>query len=105
MHNLEPALASASFGLLFGFQLQPVLVFFEEGSEPIGCAEEAHPLLVIECDRKAAQAVDADAALLAHPEFQAAQLFPTSLLFNQKMSIFRACVLYHAPWKLADHAA
>src|ERR1039458_10067259 len=59
--------------LLFEFQAR--LVFFHEGLDLIGCAQQAVPLLVVESDGKTAEAVDADAALLADFEDQVAAAF------------------------------
>src|SRR6266702_7680623 len=49
-----------------------MLVFFEEFAKVFGHVEEADPLLVIERDREATQAIDAYAAFFADAEFQGA---------------------------------
>src|SRR5208283_4485331 len=54
---------SLGFGLL---ELQARLVLLEELAELVGLVEQANPLFVVQGDRKAAEAVNADAALLAH---------------------------------------
>src|SRR5487761_175320 len=68
--------------LHFAFEFQLALVFFEEGTESVGCVEQAHPLLVVKCDREATQPVDAHASLLAYLEFQAALLLWANLVFE-----------------------
>ena len=61
---------SATFGVL---ELQAGLVLLRGTREAGGLVEQANPLLVVERDGKAAEAVNADAALLAHFEIDGAR--------------------------------
>src|SRR5215469_3633170 len=67
---------------LLVFQLEPRLVFLEEFAQVVGHVEQADPLLVIERDREAAQAIDADAALFPHAKFQRALFSAFGLFFE-----------------------
>ena len=60
---------------LLVFQLQLGFVFFHELRDVVGGAEEAVPLLVIESDGEAAEAIDADAAFFAYFEDEVAAAF------------------------------
>src|SRR5271154_1032157 len=77
-----PRPISRSERSILRFQLEPVLVFLEEGAQIVGCIEQADPLLVIECHRETSEAVDADAALFADAEFEAASRSRATLLFE-----------------------
>ena len=48
---------------------------------PVFSQEQANPLLVIECDGEAAEAVDARAAFFSDPEFELAGAARARLLF------------------------
>jgi hypothetical protein len=64
------------------FQLELVLVFFEECSQVWGRVQQSNPLFVIERYRKATQAVDADPAFVAHSELKLPRPLPPLLLFE-----------------------
>src|SRR4030095_4441267 len=58
--------------LSFGLRLQLGLVFRDELADFVGHRQQCGRLLFVEGDREAAEAVDGDAALLAHLETRAA---------------------------------
>src|SRR5579862_9220081 len=68
--------------LALRLQFEPRLIFFEERAQIFGSVEQANPLFVIECDREAAEAVDADASLFADAKFEAALGTASGLLFK-----------------------
>src|SRR5580700_7231828 len=68
--GLTTGRVSYRFGGLLFLEFEAVFVFFEEFAEVFGHVEEADPLLVVERDREAAQAIDADAALFTDAKFQ-----------------------------------
>jgi len=56
--------------LLLRFELESVLVFFQECAQVLRRVQQAYPLLVVKRDGEAAEAVDADAAFFSHAKFQ-----------------------------------
>src|SRR5580658_6586732 len=64
-------------------ELQARFVFFQEGAEIVGDSEQAIPLFVIECDREAPEAVDADASFFTDAKFERAAAFWASGFFFQ----------------------
>src|SRR5258708_23416855 len=64
-------------------QLQLALIFFNKSLKLGDGVEQPGPLLVVERHRKAAESIDADAALLTHAELDGAgSLFCLHLLFQ-----------------------
>jgi len=57
------------------FEFACGLLFFKEGFEFWDRFEQAGPLLVIECDGEAAEAIDADAAFFADAKIESAASF------------------------------
>src|SRR5262249_56476248 len=63
-------------------QLEAMLVFLEKIAEVFGAVEKPGPLLIVKGDWKAAEAVDADPALLANAEFERASLASFCFFFQ-----------------------
>ncbi len=78
---------------LFFFELERAsfLILLEESAQAIARIEKADPLLVIQCDGKAAEPVNADAAFFANSKFKLAGAAAGGLLFqfgNARLQVF-----------------
>ncbi len=71
-----------SFCELSALQFELGFIPFKKFAPLIARIEQADPLLVIERDRKAAEAIHADSAFFADPKFQAAGAASSLLLFQ-----------------------
>src|SRR5690242_3976936 len=67
---------------LFELELAGGLVLVEESAKFFAGVQQAGPLLVIEGDRKAAESVNADAALFANAKIELTGAAAGSLLFH-----------------------
>src|SRR5579862_5383991 len=89
--------------LFRGLQLQARLILFEKRAQVCRNVEQPDPLLVVECHGKAAQAVDAHAALLTDSKFQLARPLAACLfleLRNSRQQFFFCGFGHHcSPWK------
>jgi len=70
----QPVQKTALVGLVSIFKLQAAFVFLEESAEIVSGVEQTNPLLVVESDRKAPEAIDAHSALFTNAEFEPAFL-------------------------------
>ena len=61
--------------LFLQFEFAGGFLFFEEGFEFLGGAEQADPLFVIESDGESSEAIDADAAFFAYAKIEGTTLF------------------------------
>src|SRR5579864_5317895 len=77
---------------LFELELAGRLVFIEKGAELRSSVEQSNPLLVIERDRKAAEAINAYAAFFTDPEFEGPRSATASLLFQFRQTRFQFVV-------------
>ena len=72
---------NAATYLFLEFQFAGGLVFFEEFAKFLRYVEQAHPLFIIERDRKTAEAVHADTAFFSDAKIERAAAFAALLFF------------------------
>jgi len=87
-------LAVGKASALAVLQLQRGLVGLDKLTELIGLVKQPGPLLVVQGDRKSAQAIDADAAFFADLEVESAALTSLELLFRLRQFGFQFLIAW-----------